>query len=33
VQLAPTLISGQQQFDEIEQVLREVLTEAESVCR
>lgn len=31
VQLAPTLISGQQQFDEIEQALREVLTEAESV--
>ncbi len=31
IQLAPTLISGQEQFDEIEQVLRGVLTEAQSV--
>ena len=31
VQLAPTLISGQEQFDEIEQGLREVLTEAEQL--
>ena len=31
IQLAPTLISGQQQFDEIEQILREVLTEAATV--
>jgi len=31
IQLAPTLISGQQEFDEIERVLRAVLTEAESV--
>ena len=28
VQLAPPLISGQEQFDEIEQILRSVLTEA-----
>jgi adenosylmethionine-8-amino-7-oxononanoate aminotransferase len=31
VQLAPTLVSGQQQFDEMEQVLRSVLSEAQSV--
>ncbi len=31
IQLAPTLISGQEQFDEIEQILRGVLTEAQSV--
>ena len=31
IQLAPTLISGQQEFDEIERILRQVLTEAESV--
>ncbi len=31
VQLAPTLISDQGQFDEIEQILRAVLTEAQSV--
>ena len=31
VQLAPTLVSGQEQFDEIEQVLRVVLTEAQGV--
>jgi Adenosylmethionine-8-amino-7-oxononanoate aminotransferase len=28
VQLAPPLIIGQPEFDEIEQILREVLTEA-----
>ena len=33
VQLAPTLISGQEQFDELEQALRTVLVEAEAVCR
>ena len=33
VQLAPTLVSGQAQFDEMEQALRTVLTEAEAVCR
>ncbi len=31
IQLAPTLISGQREFDEIERILRRVLTEAESV--
>ena len=31
VQLAPTLISDQAQFDEMEQILRSVLTEAQSV--
>ena len=31
VQLAPTLISDQTQFDEIEQILRAVLTEAQTV--
>ena len=31
IQLAPTLISGPAEFDEIERVLRAVLTEAESV--
>lgn len=31
VQLAPTLLSDQAQFDEIEQILRAVLSEAQSV--
>ena len=31
VQVAPPLISGQEQFDEMEQILRATLTEAQSV--
>lgn len=31
IQLAPTLTSGQAEFDEIEQILRSVLTEAQGV--